>query len=241
MHLNTGQLTVNIWGVIIHPVIESTVFTKNLHTDRDLNLTNTIIEFKARSLFMKSRKIFAVLFACAIAMLSLSACGGSNTDTTENSETGVVAETTDETLTENESTDSTADNESDEGGENDGENSAVFSGVYAPDTITDSQGSQMAYADYVAETARSQGFEEGTDDYNSFIASVETTYVFNEDGTVTATVGEDEKNGTYEFDGTSSLTTNFDGVITEYEYDAENNTLTAADPTTGITLVMSAA
>lgn len=184
---------------------------------------------------MKSRKIFAVLLACAIAMFSFTACGGSNKDATDPSETEAIAETSEESTTEGENI---AANESEDNSES-AEASVSLTGEFSPETIKDASGSQITYDEYVAQAAAAQGYEEGSDDYNAFIASAKTTYAFADDGTVTATVGEKEKQGTYEYDGASSLTTDFDGVITQYEYDKENNTLTATDESTGITIIMS--
>lgn len=188
---------------------------------------------------MNVRKIFAVIFACAIVMCSLTACGGSNTETTDNSETGVVAETTDETSSENNNTNESVDND-----ENDSEklsaDTASFTGTYSPKTIIDADGNQTAYDEYVKLAAAEQGYEEGTDEYDSFIASAETSYEFKDDGTVTATLGEETKEGTYEYDGSSTLNTTLSGVTTQYEYDSATNTLTATDTNTGMTVVMEA-
>lgn len=184
---------------------------------------------------MKTRKIFAVLFACAIITLSFSACGGSDTNTTESSEPETVAETTVENITEGKSTSS----DETEAVSEEAVQTGSFTGTYSPKTIADSEGSEISYEEYVAQAALQQGFEEGTDEYNAFIASANAVYTFNGDGTVTAAVGGEEKEGTYEYDGAASLTTTFDGVITEYQYDSDANTLTATDTATGITVVMS--
>lgn len=179
---------------------------------------------------MKAKKIFAVICACAIAMFAFTACGSSDNKTTET------------TTAEASTTDTTNENTTENITESDNNTEAVsFTGTYAPETITDSEGSEMTYDDYVAQAAIAQGYEEGTDDYDSFVASNKATYVFNEDGTVTATMGEDENNGTYEFDGDTTITTTFDGVSTEYKYDADKNTLTATDSDSGITIVMTKA
>lgn len=97
----------------------------------------------------------------------------------------------------------------------------------------------MTYEEYVSQAAIAQGFEEGSEDYNFFVSSSEAKYVFNDDGTVTASMGEKENSGTYVFDGDSVLTTTFDGVETQYTYDKAQNTLTATDSDTGITIVLS--
>lgn len=179
---------------------------------------------------MKAKKIFAVLCACAIAMFAFTACGSNDNETTE------------ATTAEASTTDTTSENTTGIVGESDNTTETVsFSGTYSPATITDSEGSEMTYDEYVSQAAIAQGYEEGSEDYDSFIASNKATYVFNEDGTVKATMGEEENNGTYEFDGDATVTTTFDGVSTEYKFDADKNTLTATDSDSGITIVMSKA
>lgn len=175
---------------------------------------------------MKAKKIFAVLCACAIAMFAFTACGGNNGENTES--TTAAASTTD-----------TADDNTTENADGSSSSQSVsFTGTYSPETITDADGNEMTYDEYVAQAAVSQGYEEGTDEYNSFIASSEASYLFSDDGTVTAKMGDEENSGTYVFDGASSLTTTFDGVDTVYTYDADKETLTASDADSGITIVM---
>lgn len=180
---------------------------------------------------MKAKKIFAVLCACAIAMFAFTACSGNDTETTEN--------TTELTSTEASTTDTTEDKTAENISENNNADAASFTGTYSPKTVTDSEGTEMTYEEYVSQAAIAQGFEEGSEDYNSFVASNEAKYVFNGDGTVTASMGEKENSGTYVFDGDSALTTTFDGVETKYTYDKAQNTLTATDSDTGITIVLS--
>ena len=179
---------------------------------------------------MKAKKIFAVLCACAIAMFAFTGCSCNDTETTEN--------TTEITSTEASTTDTTEDKTAENISESNADE-ASFTGTYSPKTVTDSEGTEMTYEEYVSQAAIAQGFEEGSEDYNSFVSSSEAKYVFNDDGTVTASMGDQENSGTYVFDGDSVLTTTFDGVETQYTYDKAQNTLTATDPDTGITIVLS--
>ncbi len=183
---------------------------------------------------MKAKKIFAVLCACAIAMFAFTGCSGNDTETTENT----TENTTEITSTEASTTDTTEDKTAENISESNAD-SASFTGTYSPKTVTDSEGTEMTYEEYVSQAAIAQGFEEGSEDYNSFVSSSEAKYVFNDDGTVTASMGEKENSGTYVFDGDSVLTTTFDGVETRYTYDKAQNTLTATDYDTGITIVLS--
>lgn len=179
---------------------------------------------------MKIKKIFAVLCVCAIAVFTFTACGGNNSETaeTDTAETS-AADTVNDSTTEN------VDGSSSE------TQTVSFSGTYVPQSITDSEGNEMTYGEYVALAAETQGYEEGTDEYDSFVASNDVSYLFADGGTVTAKMGENENSGTYVFDGSSSLTTTFSGVDTNYAYDAENDTLTASDADSGITIVMARA
>lgn len=178
---------------------------------------------------MKVKKILAVICVCAVAMFTFTACGGVDNETTES--TTAEASTT-ETVNDN-----TAENNS----ETIEINSASFTGTYAPSMIVDADGTEMTYDEYVSQAAAAQGYEEGSDEYTSFTDSAKASYVFSSDNTVKATMGDEEKDGTFQFDGSSVLTTSFDGVNTEYTYDSAENTLTAKDPDTGITVVLAAA
>ena len=63
------------------------------------------------------------------------------------------------------------------------------------------------------------------------------TYVFNDDGSLTATVAGVEVEGSYEFDG-STLTYTVNDASTSCTYNAEKETLECADENTGVTSIM---
>jgi len=94
---------------------------------------------------MKAKKIFAVLCACAIAMFAFTGCSGNDTGTTEN--------TTEITSTEASTTDTTEDKTAENISESNAD-SASFTGTYSPKTVTDSEGTEMTYEEYVSQIGR---------------------------------------------------------------------------------------
>ena len=113
-------------------------------------------------------------------------------------------------------------------------------GKYVIGTIIDAEGTEMSITDYLSAALIAQGYEEGSTEYELGMQAAETSYTFNEDGSVVAATLGQEVAGNYTVDGTS-VTINFDveGMAPiSMEYNSEANTLSVADATTGLTTVM---